>query len=162
MFTIQKFMQYNTWANQKTVEILASVDDNTLDTEMKSSFPTIRKTLMHVWDAQQIWLLRLQGQPTTKWASQDFAGSTEELYKAFIHDSQAFADFIAGKDHAYLDGEIVYKNMKGVEFKNGVEGILFHVVNHGTFHRGQILTMLRELGFTSFPSQDLITFLREV
>ena len=52
--------------------------------------------------------------------------------------------------------------MKGEEFKNGVEGILFHVVNHGTFHRGQILTMLRELGFTSFPSQDLITFLREV
>jgi uncharacterized damage-inducible protein DinB len=51
--------------------------------------------------------------------------------------------------------------MKGIEFKSAVDEILFHVVNHGTFHRGQMITMLRELGYTSFPSQDLIAFTRE-
>ena len=161
MYTAQKHMQYNAWANQKTVTILAEVDDNTLDTEMKSSFPTIRKTLMHVWDAQQIWFLRIQGHSTTKWPSQDFTGSTEDLYKAYVQNSNEFAAFIASKDRAFLDSNITYKNMKGVEFTSVAEDILFHVVNHGTFHRGQIVTMLRELGFTSFPSQDLITYLRE-
>ena len=160
MYTIQKHLQYNAWANQKTVEILKDVDDNTLDTELKSSFPTIRKTLLHIWDAQQIWLLRLQGQPTTKWPSQDFTGGTGELYKQYIGDSKALANFIASKDRAFLDSHISYKNMKGQDFTSNVEDILFHVVNHGTFHRGQIVTMLRELGFTSFPSQDLITYLR--
>ena len=160
MYTIQKHLQYNAWANQKTVEILKGVDDVALDTELKSSFPTIRKTLMHVWDAQQIWLLRLEGQPTTKWPSQDFTGDTAELYRRYLEDSKAIADFIAAKDRAFLDSHISYKNMKGLEFTSNVEDILFHVVNHGTFHRGQIITMLRELGFTSFPSQDLIAYLR--
>ncbi len=50
--------------------------------------------------------------------------------------------------------------MKGDSFSSGTDDIVFHVVNHGTFHRGQIITMLRELGFTSFDSQDLITYLR--
>jgi uncharacterized damage-inducible protein DinB len=161
MYTVQKHMQYNAWANQKTTQILTTVDEKALDAELKSSFPTIRKTIMHVWDAQQIWFLRLQGQSATKWPSQDFAGATEELFKLYVQHSEDFASFAASKDRAYLDSSVTYKNMKGVEFTSGVEDILFHVVNHGTFHRGQILTMLRELGYTSFPSQDLITFLRE-
>ena len=160
MYTIQKHMLYNAWANQKTAQILATVDEKALDAELKSSFPTIRKTLMHIWDAQQIWFLRLQGESATKWPSQDFTGSTEELLKLFVQNSEDFATFVASKDRNYLDSSIAYKNMKGIEFTSVVDEMLFHVVNHGTFHRGQILTMLRELGYSSFPSQDLISFLR--
>jgi len=160
MYTIQKHLQYNVWANQKIATFLATVDEQVLDAEMKSSFPSIRKTLMHVWDAQQIWFIRLQGESISKWPSQDFTGDTNALLSTFIANSQSLVDFIVTKDRAYLDSSIIYKNMKGTEFSTPVEEILFHVVNHGTFHRGQLITMLRELGFTSFESQDLITFLR--
>ena len=71
------------------------------------------------------------------------------------------ADFISAKGEAFLTEQIDYKTMKGDAYSNTAEEILVHVINHGTFHRGQVITMLRELGFTQFPSTDLITFLRQ-
>ena len=160
MFTIQKDLAYNAWANAKVAEFLATVDDNVLEAEIKSSFPSIKKTILHVWDAEQVWLSRLQGTAKTTWPSENFNGTKEELLNGFIEGSKDIVNFAASKDSAYLLSNVTYKNMKGTEFTNSVDEILSHVVNHGTFHRGQLITMLRELGFTSFESQDLITYLR--
>ncbi|MDB5281048.1 MAG: hypothetical protein JWO06_123 [Bacteroidota bacterium] len=162
MYTIHKQLQYNAWANGKIVEILANADDKIFDTELKSSFPTIRKTLLHVWDAQTIWFTRMKGGETKTWPSENFKGSKAELLQNLVTSSNDIADFIAGKDNTYLESKIYYKNMKGLEFSTPVEEILFHVVNHGTFHRGQIITMLRELGYDKFPAQDLIAYLRQL
>ena len=161
MYTIQKHLQYNLWANGKIVEILANVDEKLFDTEIKSSFPTIRKTLHHIWDAEQIWFTRIKGQEATTWPSASFKGGNEDLLKGFTESSKKLSDFIATKDRGYLDQVITYKNTKGAEFSNPIEDILFHVVNHASFHRGQIVTMLRELGFDKFPPQDLIAYLRQ-
>ena len=154
-------MQFNAWANGKIVEILTKVDENFFDAEVKSSFPSIRKTLHHMWDAEQIWLTRLKGGEATTWPSATFKGGKDELLNGFLADTKNLTAFIADKDRAYLDGKITYKNTKGIEFSNVIEEILFHVVNHGSFHRGQIITMLRELGFKDFPAQDLIAYLRQ-
>ncbi len=161
MYTIQKHLQFNAWANGKIVEILTKVDENFFDAEVKSSFPSIRKTLHHMWDAEQIWLTRLKGGEATTWPSATFKGGKDELLNGFLADTKNLTAFIADKDRAYLDSKITYKNTKGIEFSNVIEEILFHVVNHGSFHRGQIITMLRELGFKDFPTQDLIAYLRQ-
>ena len=161
MHTIHKQLQYNNWASGKIVEILANVDEKFFDVEMKSSFPTIRKTLLHIWDAEVIWLTRLEGKQIKTWPGETFTGGKEELLKGFGNSPKNISDFIATKDHNFLESRIFYKNMKGLEFSSGVDEILFHVVNHGTFHRGQLITMLRELGFEKFPPQDLIAYLRQ-
>ena len=160
MHTIKKHLQYNAWANGKIAEILLKLDDQVLDHDIKSSFPSLRKTVFHIWDAQQIWLWRLRGVSATTWPSIEFNGTNEELFAEFLKNSNDFTDFIVSKGDSYLVAIVDYKNMKGDSFSSGVDDIVFHVVNHGTFHRGQIITMLRELGFTSFDSQDLITYLR--
>jgi uncharacterized damage-inducible protein DinB len=160
MYSIHKHLQYNLWANGKIVEILTNTEERFLDLEVKSSFPSVKKTVLHIWDAEQIWFTRIQGGVMQGWPSENFKGGKEELLKAFLEQSQKYVDFFADKDNSFIEGSIHYKNMKGVEFTNKLEDILFHVVNHGTFHRGQIITMLRELGFDSFPVQDLIAFAR--
>lgn len=160
MYTIQKHLQFNAWANGKIVEILSNVDENLFEKEVKSSFPSLRKTILHVWDAEQIWFTRLQGGNPTTWPSAAFHGTNKEMLAGFIKNSTDLAVFMADKDRAFLDSKITYKNMKGLEFTQPVEDILFHVVNHGSFHRGQLITMLRELGFDKFPSQDLIAYQR--
>jgi len=160
MYTILRHLQFNVWANSKVVEILANVDEKIFETEVKSSFPTIKKTLLHICDAQQLWLTRLKGGKTPIWPSEQFTGGKDELLQLLMQSSQDLVDFVATKDRAFLESTITYHNMKRIEYTNIIEEILFHVVNHGTFHRGQLVTMMREMGFTSFENMDLSSYFR--
>ena len=60
-----------------------------------------------------------------------------------------------------LDLWIDYRNMAGFEFKNTVAQIATHVVNHGTYHRGQLRGLAQAEGLEAFPETDLIGFYRE-
>lgn len=161
MYTIQKHLNYSHWATGKIAELLQNADENIFDKEVISSFPTIRKTIMHIWDAEVIWSTRLKGGSMTVWPSEGFTGNTKQLLDNWVHTSHELAKFIETKDHAFLETPIHYKNLKGLEFSTPAEEILFHVVNHGSFHRGQLITMLRNVGITQLPSTDLIAYVRQ-
>ena len=159
-YSLQQHLAYNFWANGKVAEFITKAEENVFDAEVKSSFPSLRKTVEHIWDAEYIWIKRLQGDSLLDWPSKNFKGNRAETLSAWLDCSKDFENFISSKDNAYDQSIVRYKNMKGDEFKSSVEVIVMHVVNHGTFHRGQIVTLLRELGYTDFTSTDLITFSR--
>ncbi len=159
-YTLIQHLTYNVWANGKIADFIANTDEKLFDKEVVSSFPSLKHTVFHVWDAEFIWLKRLQGESLANWPSKNFAGNREEALTAWAECSNGFLEFIACKDAAYQQSVVAYKNMKGDEFKTAVDGIIMHVVNHGTFHRGQMVTILRQLGCTDLTSTDLITFLR--
>lgn len=160
-YTMSKHLQYNIWASGKIVEFLSNADEKVFDSELSSSFPSIKKTILHIWDAEVIWHKRMQGKSLDTWPSATFNGTNAELLAGFVAQSKLLADFIESKGEDFLQANITYMNMKGDTFTSTVEEILFHVVNHGTFHRGQLITMMRSLGLTQFSSEDLITFLRK-
>lgn len=162
MYTIQKHLNYHSWANGKLAEILNGVDETILDTEVKSSFNTVRKTLYHMWDAEVIWMRRIKGEEVNAWPSQHFTGSIKEALSLLQEHSKMMAEFFKDKDSAFLERKLAYKNMKGLEFTTPIEEIMFHLVNHASFHRGQMVTMLRELGVTQFTPQDLIAYVRQL
>ncbi len=160
-YSIQRHLEYNLWANGKIVEFLKSVDDRLLDKELKSSFSTVRKTFYHIWDAEIIWLKRVKGESVTTWPSENNTTDEENSFSAFLKNSEELLDFVSNKKRDFLDSKITYTNIKGNKYTNTIEDVLFHVVNHSTFHRGQLVTMLRELGYENFQAQDLIAFLRQ-
>jgi uncharacterized damage-inducible protein DinB len=161
-YTMQKHLEYSVWANTKLAQIIEKADEDILRREVKSSFPSLEKTILHIMDAEFIWLRRLQGESLMNWPSQGFNGDRAELLQAWVAQSKALSDFVGSKGEGYLQTVVEYKNMKGDTFSNTVEELLYHVVNHGTFHRGQIVTILRELGYEDLSSTDLITYLRAV
>lgn len=65
------------------------------------------------------------------------------------------------KCKADYSGMVSYKTLDGKEFKNTVEEVVTHCMNHGTYHRGQLITMLRQAGHTKVGSTDYIRFARE-
>lgn len=160
-YSIKYHLKYNYWANTRLAEAIKQLTDEQLDRELVSSFPSVRKTLYHLWDAELIWLKRIQGEALSTWPSSEFNGSTQDMLSLFVGNSKELAEFIEGKEEDFLNGTLTYKNMKGDEFTNRIEDMLFHVVNHGSFHRGQIITLLRQLGLTKFQSMDLITYMRQ-
>lgn len=159
-YTLQQHIRYNLWANEKIALFLSKADESIFDTEVSSSFSSLRKTVYHIWDAEVIWLKRLKGESISEWPSKSFAGNREQCLKEFIAHTRQLANFVEACDEAQQQAIITYKNLKGEELHSTVQEIVMHVVNHGTFHRGQLVTMLRGLGFTDLQSTDLITYLR--
>jgi uncharacterized damage-inducible protein DinB len=159
-------LTYSVWATAKLSEIIENADESILKIETPSSFSTIEKTILHIWDAEVIWLKRLQGESLTDWPSKSFEGDQETLIAGWVDSAVAFRDYVESQGENYLQTVIEYKNTSGKAYSNTVEEIIYHVVNHGTFHRGQIVTMLRANGMTNLgvneegSSTDLITYLR--
>ena len=59
-----------------------------------------------------------------------------------------------------LKGSITYRNMKGEEFCQPLYQIIHHLFNHMTYHRGQLVTMLRQAGAEQIPGTDFIAWAR--
>jgi uncharacterized damage-inducible protein DinB len=161
-------LNYSVWATAKLSEILENVDESILKIETPSSFLTIEKTILHIWDSELVWFKRLQGESLTDWPSKSFEGDRETLIAGWIDNSIALKEYVESKGDEFLYKTIDYKTIEGKPYSNTVEEMLYHVVNHGTFHRGQIITILRANGITKLgvdeqsSNTDLITYLRAV
>jgi uncharacterized damage-inducible protein DinB len=155
---ITQHTSYNAWANAKIVELIKQ-HEQLLDTEIKSSFPSLRKTLFHIWDAEYIWLQRLKGESIDNWPSKLFDARIP--LDKLTANSRSFHEFAKDKDDAYFLSSTEYKNLKGEVFSTSNHGIVMHCMNHSTFHRGQVVSMLRGLGYEgAVDSTDLISYLR--
>jgi uncharacterized damage-inducible protein DinB len=161
-YSIEQHLAYSVWANETLIERLKKLDDALLHQEVKSSFPSIAKTLLHMWDAEVVWLKRFQGVSLTEWPSKDFKGTSADLINGVIKSSKDIQAIVASGGEAFVKGKVRYKNLKGNEFEDDIEYLLYHIVNHGTYHRGQITTMLRELGITDPVSTDIIFYWRSL
>lgn len=154
-----KLCKYNVWANQRICTWLSQVEIK-VDTELISSFPTLRKTLYHLWDAQFIWLARLNGDAPNTWPSHHFKGTLSEAIHGIQENSMAFVSFIESLDASEYQRSVEFKSLDGTSYFNTTEEIIQHVMNHSTYHRGQLITMLRTVGFTAVESTDFIRYLR--
>ncbi|MCS6819429.1 MAG: DinB family protein [Chitinophagales bacterium] len=161
MYSIQKHLAYNAWANRRIANMLKNIPEKDLFMEYPSSFKNIYRTVLHIWDAEVIWFTRIQGGQITNWPSEHFTGSPAEALDKYPLASEELLSFIKDKDSSFLESIVRYKNLKGMEYAQPVEDILFHVVNHGSYHRGQIITLLRLAGHSSIENTDLIAFLRQ-
>ena len=161
-YVIVEHLKYNAWANVQIAKILESLDELLLQKNVASSFKNLSKTMLHIWDAEVIWLKRIQSNPIQTWPSSSFKGNKSDLINGFIKSSEELLNFIKDQEHDFIYQKIKYNNLKGDTFENSVEEILFHVVNHGTYHRGQIITILHTLGVSELPSTDLIRFVRSI
>lgn len=134
------------------------IDPSLEDKELKSSFPSLRKTVHHIWDAELAWLSRLKKEEV-KWPPS--AQFNNPSIDQFVNTSKDFLDYLSAKDENYFESSTSYKNIKGESFTTANHWMIMHCMNHSTFHRGQVVTILRELGVTEIPATDLINFIRQ-
>ncbi len=156
---MQQLVKYNVWANTKVAEILCTLTTDELQLEIISSFSSIQKTVLHIWDAEFIWLNRINGIPITTFPSKAY--SKNSAIDAFVNCSIDWQVLMENKSDAYFDELCSYTNLQQKVFSNRIDEIVIHCMNHSTYHRGQLITMFRQLGKEQLSSTDFITFLRE-
>jgi uncharacterized damage-inducible protein DinB len=157
-----QYVYYNFWANNKISITLFDLSDELMNKVVQSSFTSLRETVGHISDAEMIWISRLKGVSVDHWPSQNIKVSTEEFLNQFTSISKAWCNFIENQDDSILQQDCFYKDIAQEEHREKVHGIVMHCMNHSTFHRGQIISILRQIGLKQgLPSTDMITFLRE-
>ena len=142
-----RLYEYNIWANNLFVDILKS---NTYKNEK------ITKLFNHIGNAQLIWLDRitkLEEDIPEVWDEGNLNDAIELVKKS----SQLWLDFIYSQEE--YEDVIEYKNSKGDQYETRISDILTHVANHGTHHRGQLATLLREEDIDP-PASDFIFYVR--
>ena len=153
-----QLVKYNHWANTKLAEVLQTFDDAVLDQEVTSSFSSIRKTVYHIWDAEFIWLSRLEGVSLTAFPSKSYGEGI--AIDCFLETSKKFLEKVETATDDFFELNCSYKNIQQKDFRNSHTEIIMHCMNHSTYHRGQLITLLRQAGCQTLPSTDLIAFLR--
>ena len=76
---LSQYAAYNLWANQRIVEVINNLSDEQTERHIESSFNGIQKTLLHLWDIEDIWWQRLKLTETQVWQSDNYTGSLMEL-----------------------------------------------------------------------------------
>jgi uncharacterized damage-inducible protein DinB len=151
---------FNAWANQRTLDACAGLTPEQFTRDLASSFKSVRDTLAHLYGAQWIWLERWHGRTPTAFPTPADFPDLEATRRRFAEVDRNLVDYAASLNADDIQRVIEFKTMAGQPFAQPLWQMLQHVVNHSTYHRGQIATMLRQLG-TKATSTDLIAFYRE-
>ena len=156
-----QYAGYNVWANQQLTDCISNLPDEQINREITSSFKSIFATLVHMWDAESIWWQRVKLQEQIEVPSLNFDGSLLELVNNLLKQSKHWKEWVDLATEAALEHEFIYRNSKKEQFKQPVNEVLLHLFNHQSYHRGQLITMLRQVGLEQVPNTDLISFLRK-
>jgi uncharacterized damage-inducible protein DinB len=148
---------YNLWANQQLVNWLNKKPVELLNQEVPSSFSSILKTVNHIWAIEEYWYAQITKETTfeNRYGVEDL--QADEIFSGLINRSAILADTIA----SYTDDELQEK-IKIVSpwfvSDNSRAEYLLNLINHGTYHRGQVVTIARNTGITDPPPTGLIFY----
>lgn len=159
---VRSLYDYNSWADHRTLEACAQLTPEQFLRDLCSSFRSVRDTLVHILEAEHIWLQRFEGRPASALVLLDAAqfADLESVRTRWVQTEAGLARFLRGLAQADLERALAYTTTSGVPRREPLWQPLLHLVNHGTYHRGQITAFLRQLGAQP-AALDMINFFRE-
>ena len=158
---LKQMSVYNIWANQKIIDIILSIPEEKQMVEVPSSFNSLHKTLLHMWDAESIWWQRMKLHERFVRPSDNFKGTTRDVVNGLLSQSKLWEGWVNNVSELMLEHVFEYRNDKKEQIKMPIWQMLTHVFNHGTYHRGQLINMLRQLGIEKIPQTDFSAWCRK-
>ena len=152
--------EYNAWANRRSLAAAGKLTAEQFAQPMGSSFPSVRDTLGHIFGAEWIWLERFQGRSPGSLPDTSQFTDVESLGESWGEFEPRLLNFVRGLRQQDLDRIMEYKTLKFGVYSNPLWQSMQHVVNHGTYHRGQVTTLLRQHRAQPIL-MDLMHFYRE-
>ncbi|HWO76582.1 MAG TPA: DinB family protein [Bacillus sp. (in: firmicutes)] len=161
-----KLFRYHQWANQKYFQHLQELPENVLDKKVESVFSSIREVLVHMIIVDSAWLFGIKGMELETFVqSRDERikkltnMSLEELEAAYSEVMEDYEHFLKPINDPHAPHTVSHPYFGSLE--TSYAELYQHIVNHGTYHRGNMTAMLRQMGHPG-PSTDFIFYLYEV
>lgn len=157
----RQLLDYHVWARERAIAAVAALTTEQFLQDLGNSFGSIRDTLAHLYGADEVWLSRWRGGTPRGLPPATQFGDLASLRAAWARLDPDFRAFVHGLDGPGLARTLTYPAFNGQLATLSHEQMLQHVVNHGSYHRGQVTTLLRQLGAAAPKSMDLVAFFRE-
>lgn len=147
---LQTLYDYNYWARDQQLQACAALSQEQFLRPMGSSFSSVRDTLAHMVGAEWVWRERWNGRSPTRDEAKAFAAETfptlAVVEQRWRDGERETRDFLARLTSERLTESLTYINLAGERWSYPLWQALLHLVNHQTYHRGQVTTLLRQLG----------------
>jgi uncharacterized damage-inducible protein DinB len=158
---LQALLEYHYWARDRLLEAVAPLTPEQLNTDRGNSFPSIHATLVHLYGADWVWVSRWEGvSPAALPSATDFP-DLASVHAAWHEIEARLRALVNRLGEEGIQRPIEYRGPNGVLQAQLFWQMFQHLVNHGSYHRGQVTTMLRQIKMPPPKSQDLIAFYRE-
>lgn len=151
---------FNAWANHRVLGAAEALATEQFTQPMGSSFSSVRDTLAHICGVEWVWLERMEGRSPTSIPEAKEYSNVAALRARWLETEKRWLEYVSRLDQAELDEQVDYKTLSFGASRDARWQMMQHVVNHGTYHRGQVIALLRQLGAKG-ASTDLIAFYRE-
>jgi uncharacterized damage-inducible protein DinB len=158
---LQELLDYHYWARDRVLEAAEGLSPDQLTRDMGNSFKSVRDTLVHIYGAEHVWLQRWNGESPSGLPRADEFADVAAIRTAWIAQEakvRAFIDALSDRD---VERVIEYKLFSGQTSATLLWQLVHHLVNHASYHRGQVTTLLRQLGAATPRGMDAIAYYRE-
>jgi uncharacterized damage-inducible protein DinB len=155
---MEALLDYNYWARDRLLDAVDALTPEQFTRPLGSSFSSVRDTVAHICDAESIWLARWNGQQPTGFkppGRMPDAAAARREWAELEAGTRAFLRSLGPQAVGY---SLEYKDLRGNARSPLYSHMLQHMVNHGSYHRGQVTTLLRQLGAQPPKSMDLIAY----
>jgi len=160
---LKTMLDFHYWARDRLLEALEPLTPEQYNKDLGSSFKSIRDTATHTYAAEWAWHERWQGRSPTALIPSDRFADLAALRSAWVATERNVRTFVNALDNvpgAGINRVIQYKLLSGADGASPIWQMVQHVVNHASYHRGQVTTMLRQIGAQPAKSMDMIAYYR--
>lgn len=149
----EQMYNYHTWANQTILRRIKELPPSVLSQEVNSSFPTLAHALNHIYVVDKMWYLVLTGTEMREALqacmplNENILDSVDEYIQLFAQLTDQYRDWLQSQND--LEQTVLLDNPFAGIRQTRLSEMVMQVVNHGSYHRGNVSTMLRQLGHAS-------------
>jgi uncharacterized damage-inducible protein DinB len=157
---VKLLFDYHYWARDRLLEAVESLTPHQFTLDVGSSFGSVRDTLAHIYAAEWAWHSRWVGRSPTALLPSDMFPDVAAIRAAWVDHEGKVRAFLAGLGDDGINRVFEYTLLSGHAGATPFWQMAQHVVNHATYHRGQVVTIMRQLGAAPPKPTDLIAFYR--
>lgn len=154
---LTKMFKYNKWANTQYRNVLREVKIDDLKRDTK--YGVLLDRIVHIFASYQMWYKRLHDESSQEVIhSSDFT-NWRELEHKWLDMDNLLLEYVKSSNDNLLDQEVSYKSLDGRNFTRNRSDILFHLIQHPTYHRGQLSSIFKHSELPDLPATDVVVFL---
>ncbi len=157
---VAELFDFNAWANRRIFAALGRVTPDAYHRDLGSSHGGLHGTLCHIVWAEHLWFGRWRDRPNPAVAQGADLATLDEARGRWEVVETERRGWVARLSEAALEATLTIRPTRGGAYQHPLHQTIRHVVDHSSYHRGQIVTLLRQLGERP-PSTGLILFWRE-